>query len=181
MTYPQTQLATLGGGCFWCLEAAYQEVAGVVAVTSGYAGGTQPDPAYYQVTAGSIGHAEVVQIEFDPMVITFTDILEIFWALHDPTTLNRQGSDIGSQYRSIILYHDETQKAEAERSTAAAQELWSDPIVTELAPLYRFWPAEKEHRNYFRQHPGQAYCQIVINPKLQKLRQKFAARLKRSF
>lgn len=180
MTESKTQLATLGGGCFWCLEAAYQEVAGIASVTSGYTGGTMPEPTYRQVATGVTGHAEVVQLEFDPAVIAFTDILDIFWVLHDPTTLNRQGNDIGTEYRSMILYHDETQEAEAKHSIAQAQKVWSDPIVTEIAPLYRFWPAEPEHHNYFRNHPEQAYCQIIINPKLQKLRQNFANRLKRN-
>ena len=122
----------------------------------------------------------LVRIEFDPALVSFGDILEIFWVLHDPTTLNRQGNDIGTQYRSMILYHDEAQKAEAERSIVVAQKLWADPIVTEVVPLYRFWPAEEEHHNYFLRHPEQAYCQIIINPKLQKLRQAFAAKLKRN-
>lgn len=172
------QTATLGGGCFWCLEAAFQEIAGVVKVVSGYAGGQTLHPTYEQVSSGQTGHAEVVQLIFDPAVISYQDILEVFWTIHDPTTLNRQGADIGSQYRSVILYVTDEQKADAEQSKAAVQKLWPDPVVTQIAPLEKFWQAEDYHQNYFKSHPEQAYCQVVINPKLQKLRQKFQARLK---
>ena len=165
--------AILGGGCFWCLEAAYQMIRGVKRVTPGYAGGTTKDPSYEAVCGGKTGHAEVVMIEFDEAQIRYEDILDVFWAVHDPTTLNQQGADVGTQYRSIIFYTDDRQKATAEASRDAAQKLWDKPIVTEIQPLEAFYPAEDYHRNYFAQHPEQAYCQIVINPKLAKLRQKF--------
>ncbi len=172
------ETTTLGGGCFWCLEASFQLINGIESVDPGYAGGHTKDPTYEQVSSDTTGHAEVVRLTFDPQVITFSDVLDIFWAIHDPTTLNRQGNDIGSDYRSIILYESEDQKRLAERSKAEVAKLWPDPIVTEIKPLEHFYPAEEYHRNYFRNHPEQAYCQIIINPKLQKLRQKFAARLK---
>jgi len=172
------QVATLGGGCFWCLEAAYQQIRGVEQVVSGYAGGTTTNPTYGRVCGGTTGHAEVVQITFDPTVITYPDILGIFWAIHDPTTPDRQGHDVGSEYRSIILYTGPEQRTEAETSKAAVQELWLSPIVTEIVPLERFYPAESYHQNYFQSHPSQAYCQIVINPKLEKLKAEFATRLK---
>jgi peptide-methionine (S)-S-oxide reductase len=165
--------AILGGGCFWCLEAAYQMIRGVKQVRPGYAGGTTKDPSYEAVCGGKTGHAEVVMIEFDEDQIRYEDILDVFWAIHDPTTLNQQGADVGTQYRSIIFYTDDRQKATAEASRDAAQKLWDKPIVTEIQPLEAFYPAEDYHRNYFAQHPEQAYCQIVINPKLAKLRQKF--------
>ena len=164
--------ATLGGGCFWCLEAAYQMIRGVKRVRPGYAGGTTKDPSYEAVCGGKTGHAEVVAIEFDEAQIRYEDILDVFWAVHDPTTLNQQGADVGTQYRSIIFYTDESQKTTAAASRDAAQKLWDKPIVTEIQPLEAFYPAEDYHRNYFAQHPEQAYCQIVINPKLAKLRQK---------
>lgn len=172
------ETAVLGGGCFWCLEAAYQEVNGVESVVSGYAGGEVEDPSYEQVCTGATGHAEVVKISFNPAVITFAGILEIFWAIHDPTTLNRQGNDVGTQYRSVIFYQNEQQKNEAQASIKEVSELWPAPVVTQLAPLKMFFPAEEYHQNYFRNHPEQGYCQVVINPKLLKLRQKFADRLK---
>jgi peptide-methionine (S)-S-oxide reductase len=172
------QTATLGGGCFWCLEAAYQEIAGVGQVVSGYAGGHDPSPTYEAVCSGSTGHAEVIQIQFDPAVIGYTDILDIFWAIHNPTTPNQQGNDKGTQYRSIILHHDEIQHEAALISKTAAQKLWDDPIVTEIKALKAFYPAESYHQNYFRSHPEQAYCQLIINPKLQHLRAKFQSRLK---
>lgn len=170
--------ATLGGGCFWCLEAAYQLIEGVSTVAPGYAGGEVKNPSYRQVCDGTTGHAEVVQITFDESVISYKDILDIFWAIHDPTTKDRQGNDVGTQYRSIILYKDGAQKAAADTSIAEAQKLWDNPIVTELKMLDVFYEAEPEHHNYFVNHPDQAYCQVIINPKLQKLRQKFAERLK---
>lgn len=169
--------ATLGGGCFWCLEAAYQRVAGVTRVESGYAGGSEPDPSYRQVASGQTGHAEVVRVEFDPGVIGYGDLLDVFWLIHDPTTPNRQGNDVGPQYRSIILYYDEEQRAQAEQSKQAIAASWPDRVVTEIKPLQRFYPAEAEHRDYYRTHPEQAYCQVVINPKLQKLREQFRDRL----
>lgn len=171
------QSIVLGGGCFWCLEAAYQMIAGVTKVTSGYAGGDVVNPSYEAVCGGRTGHAEVVQVEFDPAAITLADVLEIFWTIHNPTTLNRQGNDVGTQYRSIILYSNDEQRKIAETSKRAVAGLWDKPIVTEIKPLETFYPAEPEHQNYFRNHPERAYCQVIINPKLAKLRQKFADRL----
>lgn len=170
--------ATLGGGCFWCLEAAYQLINGVTKVMPGYAGGQTTNPTYYEVCKGSTGHAEVVQIEFNELVISYDEILDIFWAIHDPTTKNRQGNDIGTQYRSVILGHDTGQLAAANTSKDKVQKLWDNPIVTEIKLLEAFYEAEPEHHNYFVNHPEKAYCQVVINPKLEKLRQKFAERLK---
>lgn len=178
MTKKTTDIATLGGGCFWCLEAVYQRVKGIEKVESGYAGGRMPHPNYEDVSGGKTGHAEVVQLTFDPEVITYEQILEVFWTIHDPTTPNRQGNDIGTQYRSIILYHNNAQKASAEASKDAAQKAWGAAIVTEITPFDRFYAAEDYHQNYFANHPEQAYCQVVINPKLHKLQQKFAALLK---
>ncbi|MDB5178549.1 MAG: Peptide methionine sulfoxide reductase msrA [Patescibacteria group bacterium] len=175
---PANQTAVLGGGCFWCLEAAYQEIEGIGRVVSGYAGGQVPNPSYEQVSGGATGHAEVVQLTFHPNVVTYADILDIFWAIHDPTTPGRQGHDVGPQYRSIILYADDEQKRLAESSKQHIQTLWPQPVITEIVPLEAFYPAEKYHQNYFRSHPEQAYCQAVINPKLQKLREKFHDRLK---
>lgn len=166
----KTATATLGGGCFWCLEAAYEEIPGVKDVVSGYAGGTTPNPGYEQVCSGNTGHAEVVQITFDPAVISYERLLETFWKIHDPTTLNRQGADVGTQYRSIILYHDEGQRAAAERSIAAAAQTFADPLVTELVPLKTFYRAEEYHQDYFQKNPTAAYCVFVIAPKLKKLR-----------
>jgi peptide-methionine (S)-S-oxide reductase len=171
----RTELATLGGGCFWCVEAIYQNVRGVSGVVSGYAGGAARNPSYRQVCGGTTGHAEVAQITFDPDVISYEDILYIFWRTHDPTTLNRQGADTGTQYRSAILYHDDRQKEIAERSKMEtdASGLWPDPIVTEIAPLTEFYPAEDYHQNYYRQNPNQPYCWMVIDPKVQKFRKTF--------
>jgi peptide-methionine (S)-S-oxide reductase len=177
-TKSQAQTVTLAGGCFWCLEAAYNTIRGVTAIIPGYAGGTQPDPTYEQVCGGTTGHAEVVQVSFDSAIITLQEILEIFWAIHDPTTPNRQGSDVGTQYRSMILYTSQGQKQIAEDSIKAVAKLWPNPIVTELVPLQTFYPAEEYHRNYFERHPSQAYCQVVINPKLKHLREQFTAKLK---
>jgi peptide-methionine (S)-S-oxide reductase len=173
-----TKTAVLAGGCFWCLEAVYQEIAGVTQVVSGYAGGHTANPTYEQVAAGRTGHAEVVQVTYDPAVISYDDILDIFWTIHDPTTVDRQGNDAGPQYRSIILYNNEQQQAQAEHSRDAVQKLWPNPVATQIVPLQKFYPAEDYHQNYFRNHSEQAYCQIVINPKLKKLREKFKARLK---
>lgn len=172
--------ATLGGGCFWCLDAAYRQIEGVADVISGYAGGTPVNPTYEQVCSGNTGHAEVVQVMYDPRVIAYEDILDIFWAVHDPTTPNRQGNDVGSQYRSIILFADDRQRQAAEDSAMRVSQLWPNPIVTEIKKLDRFYPAEEYHQNYFAKNPTQGYCQAVINPKLQKLRQNFTARLKPS-
>lgn len=172
--------ATLGGGCFWCLEAVFQEVEGVRSVRSGYAGGARPSPTYEQVCSGATGHAEVVQIRFDPAVVPYADLLRIFFAIHDPTTLNRQGADAGTQYRSVIFHQSEEQErtAEAVVQEVAAAGLYPAPLVTQVAPLDRFWPAETYHADYYRRNPGQGYCQIVISPKLAKFRKKFADRLK---
>ena len=167
----KTQRATFGGGCFWCMEAVYQTLDGVLSSTSGYAGGTAENPTYEQVCTGSTGHAEVIQLEFDPARISYEKLLEIFWKAHDPTTLNRQGHDRGSQYRSIILYQNEAQKLAAEKSKKAAQTHHQDPIVTQIVPLVKFYRAEEYHQDYFRKHPDQAYCRIVIQPKLDKLKQ----------
>jgi peptide-methionine (S)-S-oxide reductase len=164
----------LGGGCFWCTEAVYQRVKGVEEVTPGYAGGRLPNPSYEQVTGGDTGHAEVIKVTFDPVQISLAQILEIFWTVHDPTQLNRQGADVGTQYRSIIFYASDEQKETIERSLAeVAKPVWGEKIVTSFEPLTVFYPAEEYHRNYFRSHPEQAYCQIVINPKLEKLQEKF--------
>lgn len=167
--------ATFAGGCFWCLEAVFELLKGVEKVQSGYAGGHTPNPGYRQVCNGDTGHAEVVQITFDPAAISYRELLEVFFALHDPTTLNRQGNDRGTQYRSAVFYHSPEQKAEAERMIAllTAEKAYRDPVVTELAPLEVFYPAEDCHSQYFRLHPGQPYCEGVIAPKVAKLREKF--------
>lgn len=164
----------LGGGCFWCLEATYQLVRGVQKVVPGYAGGRTSNPNYWSVHDDETGHAEVVQISFDSNVISLEELLEIFWIIHDPTTLNRQGNDAGAEYRSIILYSSSRQEKIVEESKQIAQKLWSSTIVTEVEKLEMFYEAEPEHHNYFLSHPEQAYCQIIINPKLSKLRSKFA-------
>jgi peptide-methionine (S)-S-oxide reductase len=177
-TPPKTRLATLGGGCFWCLEAFYETFNGIVAVTSGYAGGQVANPTYEQVCSGGTGHAEVVQIEFDPSKISYETLLEIFWEMHDPTTLNRQGADVGTQYRSIILPHDEAQMQAALKSKQAAQARFKDPITTEIVPLKKFYPAEEYHQDYYRKNPRARYCVYVINPKLEKLR-KLKARIEK--
>lgn len=166
------ELATLGGGCFWCIEAVFERLDGVKSVTSGYAGGTVPNPTYEQVCTGKSGHAEVAQIAFDPKKITFEQLLETFWEAHDPTTLNRQGADTGTQYRSVIFYHNEAQKIAAEKSKKAAQAHFAAPIVTELAPLTQFYKAENYHQDYFRNNPRAPYCAYVIRPKLEKLDKK---------
>jgi peptide-methionine (S)-S-oxide reductase len=164
-----TQLATLGGGCFWCLEALYETFDGVKAVTSGYAGGHKADPTYKQVCSETTGHAEVVQIEYDPAKMTYEQILDIFWEIHDPTTLNRQDRDVGTQYRSVIMYHDDAQKKAAEKSKNAAASKFKDKIVTEIVPLKKYYLAEDYHQDYFRKNPNVPYCAYVISPKLQKL------------
>jgi len=165
-----TEKAVLGGGCFWCLEAVFEEVKGVKDVVSGYAGGSVENPDYDSVCSGDTGHAEVVQITYDPEVVKFEDLLEIFWSIHDPTTLNRQGADVGTQYRSIILYVDEEQRKIAESSREEAQRRFYDPIVTEISPLTKFWPAEEYHQDYFRKNPYQGYCRAVVAPKVEKFR-----------
>jgi len=162
-------LATLGGGCFWCTEAVFERLEGVETVVSGYAGGQTKNPTYKEVCSGETGHAEVIQVKFDPAKISFEELLEVFWQAHDPTTLNRQGADTGTQYRSIILCHDEAQKAAAEKSKAEAKGMFKRPIITEIAPLTVFYPAEKEHQDFFRLNPNYPYCVYVIHPKLRKL------------
>jgi peptide-methionine (S)-S-oxide reductase len=176
----RTEVATLGGGCFWCLEAIYEELRGVEKVESGYSGGAVPNPTYRQVCTGITGHAEVIQVTFDPEVVSFKDILEIFFTIHDPTTLNRQGADIGTQYRSAIFYHDEEQKRVAEEviSELEARHLWDDSIVTEVAPFDAFYRAEDHHQGYYRNNGYQPYCQVVIAPKVAKFRSKYLAKLK---
>ena len=173
-----SEVATLAGGCFWCLEAVYQEVRGVEKVESGYAGGSAPNPTYRDVCMGDTGHAEVVQVAFDPAVITYRDILDIFFAIHDPTTLNRQGADVGTQYRSAIFYHSSEQKETAERAIVELNgaSIWDRPIVTEVVPLTAFFPAEEYHQEYFRLNPAQPYCQAVVAPKVAKFRKEFASR-----
>lgn len=168
----KTEVATLGGGCFWCMDAVFQRVPGVRKVVSGYAGGTVPHPTYEQVCAGRTGHAESVQIEFDPSVITYSKVLETFFEAHDPTTLNRQGADEGTQYRSVIFYANDEQKKEAEQAKAQAQKEWDDPIVTQIVPLTHFYAAEDYHQDYFAKHPNQGYCSFVIKPKIKKLQAK---------
>ena len=175
------EIATLAGGCFWCLEAVYEQLVGVEKVVSGYAGGTVSNPSYQQVCTGSTGHAEVVQITFDPEVISFRDLLGVFFTVHDPTTLNRQGADVGSQYRSAIFYHSDEQKAIAQEviGELEAARIWDDPIVTEVTPLADFYAAEDYHQGYFRKNPNQGYCQVVIAPKVAKFRQRYMNRLMR--
>jgi len=174
------EVATLGGGCFWCTEAVFSELRGVEKVEPGYAGGTTANPTYEQVCSGRTGHAEVVQVTFDPSVLTFHDLLTIFFTVHDPTTLNRQGADVGTQYRSVVLYHDERQKATAEQVMRELEEekLWRRKLVTQLVPFSVFYPAEEYHHDYFRRNPSGGYCQFVIAPKVAKFRAKFAERLK---
>jgi len=176
------EVATLGGGCFWCTEAVFSELKGVEKVESGYSGGTFPNPTYQQVCTGETGHAEVIQITFDPKVISFKDLLEVFFTVHDPTTLNRQGADIGTQYRSIILYHNDKQKLIAEKviKEIESTRVWDRPIVTQLKPLEGFYRAEDYHQEYFKQNPGQGYCQAVIAPKVAKLRKQYHERLKQN-
>ena len=174
------ETVTFGGGCYWCVEAIYRDVKGVHRVVSGYSGGTVENPTYRQVCTGTTGHAEVVQILFDPEVISFEDLLAIFWRTHDPTTPDRQGADVGSQYRSVVFYHTEEQKAVAEKSKREtdALGLWPDPIVTEIAPLGDFYEAEGYHQDYYRLNPEQMYCRAVIDPKVRKFREEFSDRLK---
>ena len=178
MTEGMRETATIGGGCFWCLEAVYLELEGVCSVQSGYAGGHVENPSYRAVCGGQTGHAEVVQVEFDPEVVSFADVLRIFFTIHDPTTPDRQGADRGPQYRSIILTHDDTQRETAEKVMAEveAAEMWPAALVTELTELERFWPAEAEHDDYYRRNPSQGYCRVVVEPKVLKFREKFADR-----
>jgi peptide-methionine (S)-S-oxide reductase len=183
-TTPQgiREVATLGGGCFWCLEAVYVELAGVEKVVSGYAGGRRPNPSYEQVCSGATGHAEVIQVTYDPQVISFKELLEVFFTIHDPTTPNRQGHDVGTQYRSIILYHTAEQRAVAEQTIADLGKagLWDAPIVTEVVPLEAFYAAEAYHQDYFKNNPYQPYCQVVVAPKVAKARKHFLSKLKKT-
>jgi peptide-methionine (S)-S-oxide reductase len=174
------ELATLGGGCFWCLEAVFDQLRGVVKVESGFAGGRVPDPTYHQVCTGTTGHAEVVQVAFDPAVTSYREVLEVFFATHDPTTLNRQGADVGTQYRSVVFYHTPQQRAVAEQLIADlnAAKTWDAPLVTQVVPFETFYRAEDYHQGYFRTNPDQGYCRAVIAPKVAKFRKQFAARLK---
>ena len=166
------ELATLGGGCFWCVEAVFERLDGVKSVTSGYAGGNTDNPTYKEICSGGTGHAEVAQIEYDPKKVSFEELLDLFWQAHDPTTLNRQGADVGTQYRSIILYHSEAQKLAAEKSKKTVAEKLSRPIVTEIVPLTKFYAAESYHQDYFRNNARAPYCTMVIQPKLDKLKVK---------
>ncbi|MBV9812641.1 MAG: peptide-methionine (S)-S-oxide reductase MsrA [Acetobacteraceae bacterium] len=175
-----TETATLGGGCFWCLEAVYLGLRGVTGVAPGYAGGHVPNPTYEQVCDKRTGHAEVVQVTFDPEMVSYEDLLRVFFTIHDPTTKDRQGNDVGPQYRSIILTHDAEQRETAERVVAEiiAAGIWDAPVVTEIEPLERFWEAEEYHHNYFARNPWSGYCRAVVAPKVQKFRKTFADRLK---
>ena len=175
---PET--ATLGGGCFWCIEAVYEDIEGVLSVKSGYAGGAKPDPTYKEVCSGTTGHAEVVQVRFDSAVIPYKEILEIFFAVHDPTTRDRQGNDIGTQYRSVIFTHSEEQEATARGLIGSldGEGIWDAPIVTEVTALDVFYPAEEYHDSYFRRNPDQPYCRVVVSPKVSKFRKRFAHRIR---
>ena len=175
------EVATLAGGCFWCLEAVYDELNGVTDVVSGYAGGRQPNPTYDQVCSGATGHAEVVQVTFDPAVVSFRELLEVFFTIHDPTTLNRQGADVGTQFRSAVFDHSPEQKQVVEQVIAELNQaqLWSAPIVTEVTPFTQFYPAEDYHQEYFRRNPSQPYCRAVVAPKVAKFRSQHLAKLKR--
>ena len=174
------EIATLAGGCFWCIEAVFREVDGIEKVVSGYAGGSTPNPAYQQVCTGQTGHAEAVRVKFNPSKISYREILEIFFSVHDPTTLNRQGADVGTQYRSAIFYHNEQQKAIAEELIGELNraKLWKNPIVTQVVPVNTFYQAEEYHQEYFSRHPEQGYCQVVISPKVSKFRKQRATKLK---
>lgn len=175
------EMATFGAGCFWCVEAVYQQLEGVEKVESGYAGGQVKNPTYKEVCEGTTGHAEVCQITYDASKVSYADLLEIFWRTHDPTTLNRQGNDKGTQYRSVIFYHNDEQKTIAEQSKAAAAEakLWENPIVTEISPLPDYYAAEAYHQNYFNDNPQNSYCTYVVGPKVEKFKKKFADKLKK--
>jgi peptide-methionine (S)-S-oxide reductase len=174
------EVATLAGGCFWCLEAVFLDLKGVSGVASGYSGGHVPRPTYEHVCSGTTGHAEVTQITFDPDVIGYRDLLDVFFTIHDPTTKDRQGADVGTQYRSAIFYHSPEQQAAAQQAIAEIEALhtWDDPIVTEVVPFREFYPAEEYHRDYYRRNPNASYCRVVIAPKVAKARSKFLARLK---
>ena len=176
----QLKTATLGAGCFWCIEAVFQNLKGVESVVSGYTGGRVENPTYEQICTGTTGHAEVAQIIFDPAVISFEDLLYVFWRTHDPTTLNRQGADVGTQYRSAIFFDSEEQKKIAEKSKAKtdASDLWPEPIVTEISQLDKFYKAEEYHQDYYKLNPNQPYCRLVIDPKIRKLKKEFSNKLK---
>ena len=175
-----SEIATLGGGCFWCLEAIYADLIGVEKVESGYSGGKKENPTYQEVSSGNTGHAEVVQITFDPGQITYEELLKIFFTIHDPTTLNRQGADVGPQYRSVIFYHHEAQRASAERiiDEITTEKIWPDPIVTQILPFEEFFIAEDYHQDYFKYNPNQGYCQVVIAPKVTKFHKLYTEKLK---
>lgn len=179
MTNTQTEVATLGAGCFWCVDTLFRELRGVKSVVSGYAGGTRANPTYEQVCTGATGHAEVIQITFDPQQISYRDLLDVFFTVHDPTTLNRQGADVGVQYRSVIFANTPEQRQVAERTIAeiTAQKLWDDPIVTQVVDATEFYPAEEYHQDYYTNNPNQGYCRMVIAPKVAKFRTKHLARL----
>ena len=176
------EVATLGGGCFWCLEAVYDDLAGVASVESGYMGGRNPNPTYEDVCSGGTGHAEVVRVTFDPKAISFREILEVLFVIHDPTTLNRQGNDVGTQYRSAIFHHSPEQRKTAEEVIAelTREKVYDDPIVTEVTPAVDFWVAERYHQEYFSRNPGQSYCMWVVAPKVQKFRKHFLAKVKKA-
>jgi len=180
LRWTMTERATFGGGCFWCVEAAFEEIEGVERVTSGYAGGHTEDPTYREVCTGTTGHAEVVQLEYDPGAVTYEELLEIFFTVHDPTQLNRQGPDVGSQYRSIVLTHDDDQQALAESYVEALDEEggYDDDVVTEVEPLQRFYRAEEKHQNYFEKNPNDAYCSMHARPKVEKVREKFREKVR---
>lgn len=173
-----SEIATLGGGCFWCLEAVFSELKGVSEVLSGYSGGSVPNPSYEDVCTDETGHAEVVQVTFDPSVISYTEILQVFFSIHDPTTPNRQGADVGTQYRSVIFYNNKEQEKIAKEVTSEMGKLWARPIVTQIVPLEKFYKAEEYHQNYFKSNPDQGYCQMVIEPKISKFRNQHFDRLK---
>lgn len=176
------EIATLAGGCFWCLEAVYDDLNGVTSVVSGYSGGEVPNPSYKLVCTGTTGHAEVVQVTFDPTVVTYEDLLNVFFTIHDPTTLNRQGADVGTQYRSAIFYHSGEQKDIAENTIQRFENegVWKNPIVTQVVPLKEFFPAEDYHQEYFANNPNQPYCRAVVAPKVAKFRKKFVSKLKQN-
>lgn len=176
---PDLETATLGGGCFWCLEAVYSELKGVLRIESGYSGGHVKNPSYEDVCSDETGHAEVVQLTFDPTIITFREILQVFFSVHDPTTLNRQGADVGTQYRSAIFYHDENQKRVAQEvmDEIEKSKIWGRPVVTELVPFVQFYKAEEYHQNYFQNNPNQPYCQVVVAPKVAKFRKQYFDKL----
>lgn len=174
------QEATFGAGCFWCIEACFKDIKGIVSVTSGYSGGETENPTYREVCSGTTGHAEVARIVYNADEVSFDELLELFWFVHDPTQLNRQGNDIGTQYRSVVFYHNDEQrvKAEAYKQRLTAEKVWDNPIVTEISPLSNYYPAEDYHANYFELNPGNAYCQAIVRPKVEKFRKVFADRMK---